>query len=234
MSRWLVGSSRMRSCGPSKAARPIIRRAFSPPDRASTLVAARAPEKPIIAARPRIFDSGCATHALGDMVVDAAAGLELVDLMLGEIADLKLARARHPARHRLEPPGDQFGEGRFAVAVRAEEADAVVVGEREVDARRAPPARRIRRSPSPSSRSAGSGAWATGGHLNGCTVSSTIAAIGSILASILMRDWACVAFDALARKRSTKACKWARRSSCFLIALPARTCCSRRWRSKLE
>ena len=31
---------------------------------------------------------------------------------------------------------------------------------------------------------------ATGGHLNGCTVSSTIAAIGSILASILMRDWA--------------------------------------------
>ena len=32
---------------------------------------------------------------------------------------------------------------------------------------------------------------ATGGHLNGSTVSSTIAAIGSILASILRRDWAC-------------------------------------------
>ena len=66
---------------------------------------------------------------------------------------------------------------------------------------------------------------ATGGHLNGCTVSSTIAAIGSIFASILSRDWACTAFDALARKRSTKACKCARRSSCFLSALPARISC---------
>ena len=97
-------------------------------------MSARAPEKPIIAARPRILDTGLSAHALGDMVVDAAARLELVDLMLGEIADLKPVRARHLARHRLEAAGDELGEGRLAVAVLAEEADAVVVGQREVDA----------------------------------------------------------------------------------------------------
>jgi len=37
------------------------------------------------------------------------------------------------------------------------------------------------------------------------------------LASILRRDWACVALVALARNRSTKACRWARRSSCALL-----------------
>ena len=128
MSRWLVGSSRISSCGPSKVARPISSRAFSPPDSAAILVSARAPEKPICAARPRILASGAPRMRLRDMAIGRAAGFEIVDLMLGEKADVELVGAHHFAAHRREAPADQFGEGRLAVAVGAEQADAIVVG----------------------------------------------------------------------------------------------------------
>ena len=68
-----------------------------------------------------------AAHALGDMGVGRAAGVEIVDLMLREEADVQLVGAHHLAAHRRQTPADQFGEGRFAVAVGADEADAVVV-----------------------------------------------------------------------------------------------------------
>src|ERR1700729_2424401 len=80
------------------------------------------------------FGYGLSAHALGDVLVDAPARFEFVDLMLGEIADLKTVRARHLARNRLEAAGDELGEGRLPVAVLAEEADAVVISKREVDA----------------------------------------------------------------------------------------------------
>ena len=59
------------------------------------------------------------------------------------------------------------------------------------------------------------------------TLSSTTAAIGFIRSSALIRLCACRAFDALARKRSTKDCMWARAASCFFFAA---TCCSSRAR----
>ena len=65
------------------------------------------------------------------------------------------------------------------------------------------------------------------GSTKGRTSPSTIAATGSILASILMRACACVAFVALARKRSTKACRCARCSSCFFFCFDSTACCSR-------
>ena len=57
MSRWFVGSSRISRCGPVKVARPISRRAFSPPDNSLTRVSAFTLGKPICAQRARIFAS---------------------------------------------------------------------------------------------------------------------------------------------------------------------------------
>ena len=51
--------------------------------------------------------------------------------------------------------------------------------------------------------------------MNGATRSSSISAIGAILASRFMRDCACAALDALALKRSTKVCRCARSASCL-------------------
>ena len=108
-------------------------------------MSARGPEKPIIATRPRIFDFGLAPHPLGDVGVGRAARLEVVDLMLGEKADLEPVRPHHLPAHGREPAADELGEGRLAVAVGAEQADAVVVGQREIDARQNRAARRSRR-----------------------------------------------------------------------------------------
>ena len=96
-----------------------MRRAFSPPESEVDLRVRARPGEADHRCAASDFGYGLSAHALGDMVVDAAAGFELVDLMLGEIADLKTVRARHLARHGLEPSGDELGEGRLAVAVLA-------------------------------------------------------------------------------------------------------------------
>ena len=72
------------------------------------------------------------------MSVGAVFGVELVELMLGKIADLELLRARELSGHRRQPTGDQFHQRRLAVAVGAEQRDAIVV----VDAQRQPPQHR--------------------------------------------------------------------------------------------
>ena len=52
--------------------------------------------------------------------------IQLVELMLGKIADVQFARAGQFAALRLQPPGQQFGERRFAIAILAEEGKPVV------------------------------------------------------------------------------------------------------------
>ena len=53
MSRWLVGSSRISSCGASRVASASSSRAFSPPDRFATGVSARSASRPKRASWPR-------------------------------------------------------------------------------------------------------------------------------------------------------------------------------------
>ena len=65
------------------------------------------------------------------------------------------------------------------------------------------------------------------GKLKPVTLSSTMAAIGFIRSSALMRLWAWRALEALARKRSTKDCMWARAASCLRFS---ETSCSSRAR----
>ena len=53
--------------------------------------------------------------------------------MLGEVADVDFVGAEDIARQRLQASGDQLGEGRFAVAVLAEQRDAVVVVDAQIE-----------------------------------------------------------------------------------------------------
>jgi hypothetical protein len=58
--------------------------------------------------------------------------MQFVELMLREIGDVELGRAHDAAFLGLEPFGDQLGEGGLAVAVRAEQRDAVVVVDAQI------------------------------------------------------------------------------------------------------
>ena len=66
------------------------------------------------------------------------------------------------------------------------------------------------------SSSIGGASFSSGaGKLNGVVRSSIGTEISCIFSSILTRDWAWRALEALARKRSTKAWRWALLASCF-------------------
>ena len=65
-------------------------------------------------------------HLLLHVAEGRAVHVEFVDLVLGEIADAQLGRAHDAAAHGFEALRDQLGEGRLAVAVLAEQGNAVV------------------------------------------------------------------------------------------------------------
>ena len=60
---------------------------------------------------------------------------QLVELVLREIGGLKFRRPAHLARHRGQSPAEQLAEGRLAVAVRAEQRDAVIRQQGQVQPR---------------------------------------------------------------------------------------------------
>ena len=60
--------------------------------------------------------------------------VELIDLMLGEESDFELFRFAQGAGQSGQPAGEQFGESRFAVAIGAEQSDAIVFGDRQREA----------------------------------------------------------------------------------------------------
>ncbi len=76
----------------------------------------------------------CIAHHRADVVVGALPRVQFVELVLGEIGDLEIVRTLEPAAEGVESAGDQLGEGRLAVAVGAEQRDAVVVVDPEVEA----------------------------------------------------------------------------------------------------
>ena len=67
------------------------------------------------------------------MLERRVGGVQLLDLILGEVADLHLARRRHAALHRGELCGEQAGERGLAVAVAAKQRNPVVGIEPEVE-----------------------------------------------------------------------------------------------------
>ena len=109
-----------------KAASPISSRAFSPPDRFDTGVSDFDPPKAETrGAGPRLRDRYVG-HPRRHVVVGGGIGVEFVDLMLGEIGHVHLGRRSHLALQRREPPADELAESGLAVAVGAQQRDAVV------------------------------------------------------------------------------------------------------------
>ena len=126
MSRWLVGSSRTTRWGPSSVASPSNSRAFSPPESCAAEVSAIAAGKPIApAVRPHL-GLGRVRQQSPDVVIGAGARIEFIELMLGEVGDFDAVGARHRPGQRREAAGQQLGQRRLAVAVGAEQSNAVI------------------------------------------------------------------------------------------------------------
>ena len=66
-------------------------------------------------------------HERADMADRGAVQIEFVELVLGEIGDFHFRRAAYHAGHGLQASANELREGGFTVAVRAEEADAVII-----------------------------------------------------------------------------------------------------------
>ena len=156
-------------------------------------------------------------HGAADDLQRRVGGVHRLDLVLVEPADLDAAGrgACAPARRR-QRAGDQLGEGRLAGAVDAQQADAVVDVEPQVQLPAGSAGRRSRPT-APSSRISGGASGRSGeGRVKGATRSSIIAGdrlqLGQPSSGATGPGWPC---EALARKRSTKDCRWARSASCL-------------------
>ena len=134
--------------------------------------------------------------------------VEGLDLMLvekpGLSLDSRFITPDWPASARRH-----LGKSGLAGAVDAQQADAVIDVQREVKfCDRI--ARRHSRRKALQPISGGASGRSGEGKLNGSDLLVHHRGIGSIFASLFMRDWACAALLALARKRSTKPCRCAR------------------------
>ena len=121
-----MGSSRMRRCGSVEG-----RQAH---EQASLLAARqaryrrlrfRSAEAETRGPRPRLRDRHVG-HPCRHVVVSGGVRVEFVDLMLGEIGHVHLGRRSHFALQRREAAADELAEGGFAVAVGAQQRDAVI------------------------------------------------------------------------------------------------------------
>ncbi len=77
------------------------------------------------------------------MGVGAVTCIELVELMLGEIADLQFLGACDLAGHRRQAAGEQLHQRRLAVAVGAEQRNAIIVIDAQRDMPQHRPARLV-------------------------------------------------------------------------------------------
>ncbi len=151
-------------------------------------------------------------------------------LVLGEIPDAQLAGAAHFAGERGQPAGDQLGEGGFAVAVGAEQGDAVVHVDARATGRAEPPRRRSRRETRSSARIGGASCTGSG-NANLVGAASITVSITGRRASAFMRAWAWRALVALARNRSTNFCMCSRWAAMRSAARPSCIACSVRMRT---
>ena len=120
--------------GPKNVVSPSSSRACSPPDRLLTRVSPALAGKPDRADTAAHLGFGRIRHQLADVVVGRTVEIELVDLMLREIADRESFGARDPAGEGLQLVGQQLDQRRLAIAVEAQQRDAVVGVDAQGDA----------------------------------------------------------------------------------------------------
>ena len=132
MSRWLVGSSSTRKFGGSNNMIAIASRAFSPPDSTRHFFSTSSPENPKQPASVRSVPCpACGNESSSDWKIVRVA-VEQFHRMLGKIAHLDAAADRHRALIRLARAGHQFQERRFAGAIDAHHAPALLAPDHEI------------------------------------------------------------------------------------------------------
>ena len=231
MSRWFVGSSSMTRCGPDKVASPSISRAFSPPESCPAGVSAIAAEKPMAPARPRTLASGASGISRRRVRVRTLVAVEFVELMLGEITDVELLCARDGAGHRFELAGEELHQRGLAVAVCSQQGNAVVVvdAQRQLAQHRAAGLVAHRHAIDRDDRRRQQLLGRRKRDRPHLVVDDRGRRFE--LGQQLQRDCAWRALVALARKRSTNACRCLRCASCFLANFASSNWRSRRVRS---
>jgi hypothetical protein len=132
ISRWLVGSSRISRFGAWKAARPISRRAFSPPERSLAASPSSRSQGPSVR-RGRVPCLPVHRHQPAHMLdgIDWS-GMRSSSWCWAKKPIFRLG-ASFTSPVCRQPAGDEFREGRLAVAVRAEQRDAVVGVDAQVE-----------------------------------------------------------------------------------------------------
>jgi hypothetical protein len=133
MSRWFVGSSRIRRCGASMVARSSESRAFCPPESFAVNVSAWSAPRPKPASRARSRAGASVGPQAADVVERGLVGVELVELVLGEIADAELRGAGNAAAHGGELAREELRERRLPLPVAPQKRDAVVLVDAEVE-----------------------------------------------------------------------------------------------------
>ena len=207
-SRWFVGSSSTRKFGGSSSMRAITRRDFSPPERARILFSTSSPENWKAPEQAPQRAHALLGKVLLDLLPDGELGVEEVERLLGEVAELRARPQPDRARVRSEHAGHHAQQGGLARAVLAHDAPALAApqGEAEpvVDHAAAvglAHALEHRRPPRPS---------AAGRRKSKRT---TCRFLGSSIFSIFSRAFTrlctCAAFAAWAEKRSMKRCSLA-------------------------
>ena len=130
MSRWLVGSSRIRTLAPEATRIASESRRCSPPEMsASCFSTSRAGEEEAAEQVARLLPAE-AGLALGGVEHGALAGRGLG--VLGEVADLDVVAGADAAGGRLALPGEGLDQGRLAGAVGADEDDVLAALDFEV------------------------------------------------------------------------------------------------------
>ena len=110
-------------------AQPRLLPAREPPDLGRRDVGAEpAGRQPRRAACPATRPAAAAPGAAA-----ASRRVQLVDLVLGEVADAQLRRGDLAPGHRRQPVGEQLRQRRLALAVLAEQRDAVVLVDPQVE-----------------------------------------------------------------------------------------------------
>ena len=127
ISRWLVGSSRISRCGASMVASSSDSRAFCPPDRRADdgigLIGHQAEAGQPRAQPGLLLGRAQALDVLQRRLVD----VQLIHLMLGEIADAQFDGAVDPALACLKFARQQLGKRGFSFAIAAQKGDPVVL-----------------------------------------------------------------------------------------------------------
>ena len=133
-SRWLVGSSSTRKFGGSSSIRAITSRVFSPPESARIFLSTSSPENWNAPSRLAQRADRLVREVLLQLLLDREVGVEQVERLLREVAQLEARAEADCAGVGRQAAGDHLEQRRLAGAVAAHHAPALAAADRQVQA----------------------------------------------------------------------------------------------------